>query len=364
MTYGYRIIFAVLLILTSAHLAAQNPDLNECFQQTMPFAGCSNQYEGEYSPNDPRLVEPLMQVASQSLLHQNFKQADAALSRAREIVRFNEGLYTREQVPILIMQAENHINSGNWVEARKLQDHLIWLFQSKFSNPDQSMIRELQELSRLHMRGVALDEGAYRVAHYIRALFSNRLAIVAANDVWPAKDERKAELFYEQLRIMHMRASQAMERGFLLPASSEAEQFPGSWLLDLSEKLTLGDIRKSGVRYLKRLRQLYSGDDRKDLEARGVVALYEAGWLSLFDREAEVRNSYNESRQLLGRAGISQKVITEVMEQPLFQPELEFHASAEQLLRARATQARKALANNAGNPQERVSFASLGLLSP
>ena len=294
------------------------------------------------------------ETATHSFLRQEFRAADEALGLAREAVRIDEGLFTRSQTPLLIMQAENFSNSNDWAQARKLQDNLIWLFQDKFATPDQFMIDELRTMSRLHMHGVERDADAYRAYHYIRALYNNRLAMRVADAFWPSNDERKAELIHDHLQILHARASQAMDKSLLFGDSPVEAPSVGGFVLNLSEKLTLGDIRKSGIRYLARMRQLFDGDSGNAPEKLGIVNLYEADWLSLFDRNAEAAEIHDLSRSLFEQAGISEQVIDRLMGQPMLQPGMEYHASAERILRARSSR-------TSGGMTNAVSFSSMNL---
>ena len=118
--------------------------------------------------------------------------------------------------------------------------------------------------------------------------------------------------------------------------------FPGSLALNLSERLTLKEMRKAGDRYIERFRQLVDGDDSEALEQLGIAKLYEADWLLLFDGNADVTEIHSESRSLFEQAGISREAIDELMGQPLPQPGTRYFAAAD------------------GTP-EAVSFASIGL---
>ena len=362
MTSNYKIVFAIFAVLTSAPMsaqAAQDDTFDRCFERSAKFADCMHAVEREFGGNDPRLVEPLLQAAERSSMRRQYDQADAALERARDITRSNEGLFTRSQSPILLRQTENHIDAGDWAAARKLQDHLIWLFGNRFSGEDKAMIGELQALSRSHMRGVAFDGAAHRVWHFVHALYCNRFAIAVADRIWPENEPRKAELLHEQLEILYLRASHAMDKGALSFVLPDAERFSGSRIVNLSEKLTLGDIRKSGNHYLERLRRLFGGDSVRDIEGRGMVALYAANWSSLFGREAEAADFHSESSRLLRTAGIPQESIGELMGHPLFRNGLEFQTTANGVLQARSSQAREtALAAAAPGSPRRVSFSS------
>lgn len=363
MTSNYKIVFAIFAVLTSAPMSAhaeRDNNFDKCFEPSAQFADCMHAVEREFGENDPRLVAPLLQAAEQSSARQQYGRADAALERARDITRSNEGLYTRSQSPILLRQAENHIDAGNWAAARKLQDHLVWLFGNRFPGEDEATIEELQALSQSHMRGVESDGAAHRVWHFVHALYCNRLAIAIADRIWPENEPRKAELFHGQLEILYTRASHAMGKDILSLALQDAERFSGSRILGLSEKLTLGDIRKSGIHYLERMRQFFGGENVRDIEGRGMVALYAANWASLFGREAEAADFHAESSRLLQTAGVPQESIGELTGHPLFRTGLEFHATANGALQARPSQPREAARTAAapGSPQRAIFSGS------
>ena len=353
---GYPIYLAVFTMLGVSPLFAQNMTPNENVPQHLSFADSLDRYEHKIGFDGQDPVEPLTRLAAHRFLGQRFEEADKALDLVRDAVRIDEGLFTRSQIPFLIMQAENFSNQANWSETRKLQNHLVWLFQSRFSVPDKYTIGELRAMSRLHMRGVGLDGEAWRAYHYIRALHANRLALDVADALWPASDVRKAGMIHEQLRILHLRATEAMAGGLLFPASPDSERFAGSFVLNLSEKLNLGEMREAGDRYLAQFGRLFAGNSSAELEQRGIVKLYEADWQLLFDKEANVSNIYDESRILFEQAGISQTEVDELIGRTALLPGTQYPASVSQLLSAWSSGA-----NTNANSPETVSFASLKL---
>ncbi len=69
-----------------------------------------NGLEENFTQMDPRLSEPLMQVATQMMLLGRFDEAHRYLDRGMQIVRVNDGLYTRAQRPFLQKKIENFAN--------------------------------------------------------------------------------------------------------------------------------------------------------------------------------------------------------------------------------------------------------------
>ena len=57
--------------------------------------------EVEVSNTDPRLAEPLFQLAREFRDSGRYADAHAALDRGQQIIRMNEGLYTQAQIPYI-----------------------------------------------------------------------------------------------------------------------------------------------------------------------------------------------------------------------------------------------------------------------
>ena len=342
---------------------AENDFQQELFRELGVYETELNQYEQELVQENSRLVELLSQAASRHMLLNHFQDADSTLNRASMAVRVDEGLFSRNQIPFLFMKAENYTNSGNWADARKLQEHLMWFYLNKYGAPDQHMIDGLKVLAGLHLRGSIFDDARYRIYHYTRAAYSNRLALRAANEIWPEKDQRRAEILHGQLRTLHMRASSALEKGFNIFAQRDEENYPGSLVQNLSEQISLGDIRATGMQYLNRLRLVFTADGGNDREGLGMVELYQSEWRQLFGAAEQASASRREARRLLAAAGVAGGTISELLKQPLLGPEFEFYASAKQALKARSMRSGDTPAANAGaGLSQETSFTSLALL--
>ena len=342
MTSQIKLVFAWVLLLAWTPLAAQDLTVRDTQQELELYEADLHRFEAEGNYHDLKLVEPLARIADQFMELNRFAEADAALDRAQQIVRIEEGLFTKNQLPFLLKKIQNHVNSGNWREARKLQDHLAWFYISKYSWPDQTMMRGLMELSRLHMQGITADEEEQQGYHYLRAAYSNRVALYVAENVWPQRERRKAGLIYEQLRIMYLQASAIRKGGStgetLRTTGTQFGTYGNSYERVVSPGSALGSLSINGIRYLERIRQIFADEDNEDPEALAMVKLYQADWHLLFDSKAQALEAYRESYELMVRAGVPRDAIDELLKQPSLIPEPAFYASVEQALQARSRQ--------------------------
>ena len=141
---------------------------------------------------DPRLSEPLLQLAESQMRSGNYAEAHATLDRAMQVVRINEGLYTRSQIPLIRKKIENFAEARNWDEARTQLDHLFWLHRTKSDQVDLDLLRDFQELSALHLRAVAEDAYDYQSFHLRRAANASWLALAVGESLWGDTDQRLA----------------------------------------------------------------------------------------------------------------------------------------------------------------------------
>ena len=335
------LLFAPALLLAQAPLAAQDAVIGETLRDLERYEGDLNRLEAQGIYHGPQLVEPLSRMADRYMELDRFIEAHATLDRAQQIVRIEEGLYTKTQLPFLHRKIENHINSGNWREARKLQDHTIWFYLNKYSWPDQNMMRGMLELSQMHMRGITEDGEENQGYHYLRAALSSRVALAVADNIWPRLEQRKAELIYEQLRIMYLQAS-AIDKGgstgqtLLTRGGREISSNGYAMERVLPPERALNQLRVGGMRYIEQMRQIYAGEEEKDLsEALAMVKLYQADWRLLFDRKQQALEAYRQAHQMLLAAGVPHEQVDELFASPSLIPEARFHDSVAKALAAR-----------------------------
>ena len=332
-----------LMVCVWAPLAAQDDSVEETLRELELYESDLHRIEADGVYHAPQLVEPLSRIADSYMELNRFAEANAVLDRAQQIVRIEEGLYTRKQLPFLHRKIENFMRAGNWREARKLQDHLVWFYLDRYGRPDQEMMRGMMDLSYMHMRGITEDLVENQGYHYLRAAFSSRVALVVAERIWPQHEQRKAGLIYEQMRITYLQAS-AINKGGTVGQSlrTTGSNYPiarNAYATErvMSPERALNMHRSNGVNFLERMRRIYSGEEEREVsEALAMVKLYQADWYLLFDRKLRALQDYREAWEMLLRAGVPEDDVRRLFAKPTLLPEPAFYDSVGKALAARA----------------------------
>ena len=343
LTSRLPIVFVPLMVCAWAPSAAQDDAVAETLRDLELYEADLHRMEAGGVYHSPQLVEPLSRIADSYMELNRFAEADAILDRAQQIVRIEEGLYTRNQLPFLHKRIENYVNAGQWREARKLQDHMIWFYLNKYGNSDQGMMRGLMDLSYVHMRGITEDLAENQGYHYLRAAFSSRVALLVAERIWPRLEQRKAVLIYEQLRIMYLQASAIAKGGTvgqsLRTTGGNSPLAGNAYAAErvMSPERALNMLRSSGVGFLDRMRQIYAGESELEVsEALAMVKLYQADWYLLFDRKLRALQGYRDAWEMLLQAGVPEEDVRQLFATPALIPEPAFYDSVEKALAARA----------------------------
>ncbi len=328
-------------------LAAPQDAAAEAQRELDLFEADLRRFEADGVYYGRQLVEPLSRIAERYMELNRFAEANATLDRAQQIVRIEEGLYSKNQLPFLHRRIENHVNAGNWREARKLQDHIIWFYLNKYTQPDPEMMRGLADLSYLHMRGITEDAEENQGYHYVGAAFSSRVALAVADRVWPHLEQRKAGLIYEQMRLMYLQASAISKGGSTGQAlRTGTSGFRGDGRAIervMSPERALNMLRSNGVNFLERLRQIYAGGEQIDnSEALAMVKLYQADWYLLFDRKPRALQGYRDAWDMLLQAEVPEEDVRRLFAEPALVPEPVFHDNVAAALAFRANAPRDA----------------------
>ena len=280
--------------------------------------------EYELGNNNPRLTEPLTQLAIQYRNVGRFADAHRAIDRATQIVRINEGLYTPTQLPLVQMKVANFADSNDWNKAREQLEHLLWLHRSKSGYIDDQLVNDLMRLNELHLRGISEDTSEYQTFHFRRAATANWLALRAGEQLWGGTDPRLIPVLYALIKYYHLQAL-AVENGGR--TGYELRQIvPGTdWVREREDMRRY--LHLTGLRLLDQIRSIYLAARSIDLEGAAMTNLYTADWHMLFREQELALNAYQRSHQELLYAGLTRDTLGKYFAQPSLLPEPEFHAT-------------------------------------
>lgn len=327
--------FSLLAVTFGSATLAQTIEPAELHQELEKSRRLVNSLESPTNHHDPRLAEPLLQLADDLMQAGEFAEAHHTLDRGMQIVRINEGLYTRSQLPYLRKKIENFAYGDDWESARDQLQHLFWLYRTKSRVIDGVLIDDLQSLSSMHLRGVTEDQVEYQSYHLRRAVSANWMALAAAEALWGKQDERLAPVIYSLVKHYHLQAA-AVERGGR--TAYELRQIaPGSdWVRERADAQRF--FYYTGVRLLRQLRGIYAEAEPADPEGLAMSDLYLADWQLMFSRNGEALGNYQQAYDGLQSAGIDPALMQAFFGQPSLLPESDFHDTLAAAMAARSVE--------------------------
>lgn len=313
-----------------------------------------SQLEYELGNNNPRLTEPLTQLATLYRNMGRFADAHRAIDRATQIVRVNEGLYTRAQLPFVQMKVSNFADSNDWSRAREQLEHLFWLHRTKSRYIDDQLVDDLMRLNELHLRGISEDTSEYQTYHFRRAANANWLALGAGEQLWGSEDPRLIPVLYALIKHYHLQTL-AVENGGR--TGYELRQIvPGTdWVRERADMRRYFHL--TGLRLLDQIRTIHLAAKPIDLEGAAMTNLYTADWHMLFGEQELALSAYQVSHQELLYAGLDRDSLGRYFAQPSLLPEPAFHATLLEASLARNAVALVDTASELPSDSARLFFA-------
>ena len=320
----------LVLIAGNSWISAQTPDVLQ--EQLGSSQSLVNELEDSYGRDNLRLAEPLAQLADQLMALGLYAEAHRTLDRAMQIVRVNDGLYTRAQLPFLRKKIENLANWGDWDAARIQLEHQLWLYRTKSRRADQQLVEDLQLLANMHLRGVTEDGIEQQNYHLRRAMSANWMALAIGEAIWGKTDPRLNPLLYALVKQCHLHIvaiNQSGRTGYELRRAA-----PGAdWVRKPSEMRRYYYF--TGVRLLNQIKSMYSASAPVDQEGMAMANLYIADWQVLNARDSQALVNYQMAYAELEQAGVDLALIKAYFSQPALLPESRFYESVQEALAAR-----------------------------
>lgn len=153
--------------------------------------------ESEQGAMAPRLGE---QLQSQGRIYQQLKdhtRAVAALKRAYQVKRVNDGLEDMGQVPILQNIIESNIALQDWPAVDQNFDQLLWIYRRNYAEGDQELLSVYEQVGSWKLqsyRDDLLKDQGYQTISAAAFMYSKTIALTEAR-LGPM-DPRLAPLLY------------------------------------------------------------------------------------------------------------------------------------------------------------------------
>lgn len=341
-----RLVLTTLAVMFgTATAVAQTTDPADLHQELERSRQLLYSLETPTDHHNAQLAEPLMQVAENYMRLGQYAEAHQAIDRGMQVVRINEGLYTRSQLPFVRMKIENFSRWQDWESARGQMQHLFWLYRTKSPAIDAILIDDLRDLSAMHLRGVTRDAEEFQSYHLRRAVSANWLALAAGEQLYGPQDDRLVPVIYDLVKNYHLHVAAVQKGGAV---AYELRQIaPGSdWVRERADAQRF--YYYTGLRLLRQIRGIYEQADPPNPEGLAMADLYLADWQTMFSRNSEALDNYQLAYQGLEEAGVNPGLMQSFFSKPALLPETQFYPTLSAAMTARIE----------GNPQP-VQLASL-----
>lgn len=328
-------VFMILLAISVKNAIGQSEPARDSIQELELARTLVSDMQDSLGSMNPRLLEPLEQLADSLIQLNQFDEAHNYLDRAIQIARVEDGLYAEYQRPLLIKKIENYTYLGDWGSAREDLEHLSWLYTTKSRRIDENLVEDLLDLSRIHLRAMVEDDSSFQGYHLRQSTRIQGIALSVAEEVWGRTDERLAPMIYDLLRQLHIQTSALWHGG---PASSVFRQdTPG-----VGSRRSRFDVNKGfylvGLSLLNELDGIYAAEEPQNFEGLAMVTVYRADWHILYDKLGNAEDTYRLAYDSLVMAGVEASLLDELFSQPMIIPATKFHATVRGAIVAKRNQ--------------------------
>ncbi|MDT8428539.1 MAG: hypothetical protein RQ757_07205 [Pseudomonadales bacterium] len=367
--YPGRIVGACLLSLASIELAAgqssQELELQQALQLSTDTAlqlarheAALAQIRDDFGPYDPRMIEPLNDMADLLIANEDYERALQLLDQQQQLLKINYGLYNHQQIAIIEKQLTTHFKQQKWAAVDSDLSYLNWLYtrdsvldvparlEGLYKLRDWRLLtlnhdnrrREAEHLlsirklsqSALDMAEQFYDEQDPALLKYIygaaQAELNIALAIILTSDISPDLITITEGIRANTLSTYQIRSISDVERVYGPRATS---------VINRSFKANMN----RHANYLERIREFYQQNGNQEAEAMAVLLLGDA---RLMENQYEYQpmrltsnnrgmsnigfasNLYREAIALLEESGVSNEAIEQYFSCPVLLPASEF----------------------------------------
>jgi len=282
-----------LLLATIAHaqdtLEVADGDLiaqREQLQQQL------TELESTLGRYDPVLIEILSSLADSSTPLNLFSEASSLLGRSLQIQRLSLGLFTTEQIPLIVAKMDIDARAGDWKTVNESMDYLYWLLMGKNVSEGEALVDNLIRLSEFHLRGVVSDAADQQVHHYQQASKITYQALTISKESLGNHGPHLVDLHYSLVKQLYLQSA-AVERGGETAYGLRAV-VPGSkWVRP--RRIARSRYYRAGLQLLRDIREIIAQSNNDPTESLAMVDLYTADWHLLFDQgrtEAAYKNAF------------------------------------------------------------------------
>ena len=331
-----------LLEVVDVDLLAQREQLQ---QQLAELESTLGQY-------DPALIEILSSLADSSALLNLFSEASTLRGRSLQIQRVSLGLFTPEQIPLILAKMEIDERAGDWKTVNESMDYLYWLLIDKSVSEGESLIKSLIRLSEFHLRGVLGDTADLQAHHYQQAYKITFQALTISEESFGAYGPQLIDLHYSLLKQLYLQSA-ALERGGDTAYALRAVVPRSKWVTP--RRTAQSRYYRTGLQLLNNIRAIIAQRNEYPEESLAMVDLYAADWHLLFD-QVDAEEAYMKAFAGLQEADVCITELDLLFAAPKILPIPAFHETVSAALTSNQTIQSGILVENGNEPEGSLYF--------
>ena len=304
---------------------------------------------GEY---DPALIETLSSLADSSALLNLFSEASSLRGRSLQIQRVSLGLFTPEQIPLILAKMEIDERAGDWKTVNESMDYLYWLLIDKSVSEGESLIKSLIRLSEFHLRGVLGDTADLQAHHYQQAYKITFQALTISEESFGAYGPQLIDLHYSLVKQLYLQSA-ALERGGDTAYALRAVVPRSKWVTP--RRTAQSRYYRTGLQLLNNIRAIIAQRNEYPEESLAMVDLYAADWHLLFD-QVDAEEAYMKAFAGLQEADVCITELDLLFAAPKILPIPAFHETVSAALTSNQTIQSGILVENVNEPEGSLYF--------
>ena len=275
---------------------------------------------GQY---DPALIETLSSLADSSALLNLFSEASTLLGRSLQIQRVSLGLFTLEQIPLILTKMGIDERAGDWETVNESMDYLYWLLIEKNVSEGEALINSLIRLTEFHLRGVVGDTADLQAHHYQQAYKITYQALTISEESFGPYGPQLIDLHYSLVKQLYLQSA-AIERGGDTAYALRAVVPRSKWVIP--RRIAQSRYYRTGLQLLNEIREIIAQRNDDPAESLAMVDLYAADWHLLFD-QVQAEEAYSKAFAGLQEADVCITKLDLLFATPKILPIPTFHGT-------------------------------------
>ena len=275
---------------------------------------------GQY---DPALIETLSSLADSSALLNLFSEASTLRGRSLQIQRVSLGLFTPEQIPLILTKMEIDERAGDWETVNESMDYLYWLLIEKNVSEGEALINSLIRLTEFHLRGVVGDTADLQAHHYQQAYKITYQALTISEESFGPYGPQLIDLHYSLVKQLYLQSA-AIERGGDTAYALRAVIPRSKWVIP--RRIAQSRYYRTGLQLLNDIRGVIAQRNEDPAESLAMVDLYAADWHLLFD-QVQAEEAYSKAFAGLQEADVCITKLDLLFATPKILPIPTFHGT-------------------------------------